>query len=67
MGLSAFAAHVTTVAGLVISAALAARYLMNSVLRLVAGMVAIMAHDERSRADRALDVLRLLRRAQDQY
>jgi hypothetical protein len=38
------------------------RYGSDAVLRLVAGITAIAAKDNRTRAERALDVLRLLRR-----
>ena len=42
--------------------AVISRHILDAVLRLIAGITAIMARDERSRAVRALDVLRLLRR-----
>jgi hypothetical protein len=38
------------------------RYGPEALLRLAAGLVAIVTKDKRSRADRALDVLRALRR-----
>jgi hypothetical protein len=38
------------------------RYGSDAVLRLVAGITAIAARDERTRAQRALEVLRTLRR-----
>jgi hypothetical protein len=38
------------------------RYGSDAVLRLVAGITAIVAKDERPRAQRALEVLRLVRR-----
>jgi hypothetical protein len=38
------------------------RYGLDAVLRLIAGVIAITARDERPRAERALDVLNALRR-----
>jgi hypothetical protein len=55
--------HVTTVTSGVVAACLCVRYASDALLRLVAGIVAIVARD-RSRADRALAVLRaILRRS----
>jgi hypothetical protein len=53
--------HATAVAGLIATIAVIFRYGSDAVLRLLAGITAILARDKRSRARRALDVLRALR------
>lgn len=62
MGLPGLVTHAATFAGLAMTIAVISRHILDAVLRLIAGITAIMARDERSRAVRALDVLRLLRR-----
>jgi hypothetical protein len=58
MGLASLAEHTGAVGGIAAGAILAIRYGSDAVLRLVAGITAIAAHDEeQSRAQRALDVL----------
>jgi hypothetical protein len=59
--LTAFAEHAATVAGLAVPVGVILRYGPDAALRLVAGLTAILARDKRSRAKRALDVLRALR------
>jgi hypothetical protein len=49
--------HGTTSAGAIIAGVWFLRCSSNAILRLVAGLVAIFAHDERPRAARALEVL----------
>jgi len=61
MGLSALVTHAATFAGLAVTFAIVIRHTLDAVLRLIAGLIAILADDQRSRANRALDVLRLLR------
>jgi hypothetical protein len=59
--LATLAAHAGAVGGIAATAILAIRYGSDAVLRLVAGITAIVAHDEkRSRAQRALDVLKTI-------
>jgi hypothetical protein len=48
--------------GVVVAACFALRYVCDAVLRLVAGLVVIFGRDERSRASRALAVLRAIPR-----
>ncbi len=62
MALSDLAAPTLTVTGWVAGTAVVLRYGPEAVLRLIAGVAAIAARDKRSRAERALDVLRALRR-----
>jgi hypothetical protein len=50
--------HLVTLVGGVAAGTWTFRLSSDILLRLIAGMVAIMAHDEKSRADRALEVLR---------
>ena len=61
MGLAGVAEHVATIVGFAVPVCLSLRYGSDGVLRLVAGLTAILARDKRSRAKRALDVLRALR------
>jgi hypothetical protein len=61
MGLPALATHAVTATGLAAVAAIAIRHACDALLRLAAGITAILTRDKRSRADRALDVLRMLR------
>ncbi len=56
-----FVAHVATVTAGIAAASLALRSSSDAVLRLVAGLVAIFGRDKRSRADRALEVIRVIR------
>ena len=65
MGVPASAAHGAVVAGLATVIAVAIRHALDAVLRLFAGVIAILAADDRSRARRALDVLRLLGRERE--
>jgi len=53
-------AHGPTLVGGVVAATLISRYGSDALLRLVAGLVAILARDKRSRSARALDVLRVI-------
>jgi hypothetical protein len=62
MGPSELVIHVAAGAGLAVTIALIIRHACDAMLRLFAGVTAILARDKRPRADRALDVLRLLRR-----
>lgn len=62
MSLAELATHVATVVGGAATIAVVLRYASEAVLRLAAGITAILARDSRSRAERALDVLRVLRR-----
>jgi hypothetical protein len=60
MGLATLIAHAGAVGGIAV-AVLAVRYGSDAVLRLVAGITAIVAHDEKqSRAQRALEVLKTI-------
>jgi hypothetical protein len=61
MGWSALVTHTAAPVGLAVTFAIVIRHILDAILRLIAGLVAILADDERPRADRALDVLRLLR------
>jgi hypothetical protein len=61
MSLPALATHTVTVVSLSVIIGVTVKHLANAILRLLAGIVVIAAHDDRSRADRALEVLRLLR------
>lgn len=54
-------AHVGALTGGVAASAWILRRSSDALLRLTAGLVAIFAPDKRSRADRALDVLRTVR------
>jgi hypothetical protein len=56
--------HVATITAGVAAASWVLRRSADAVLRLVAGSVAILARDKRSRADRALEVLRVTQNAQ---
>jgi hypothetical protein len=61
--LAPLAEHVAPFVGVAIAAGIVLRYGSDALLRLVAGITAIVAKDgKRSRAERALDVLRALRR-----
>jgi hypothetical protein len=62
MLLAEFVGHVGAIAGVAVGVGAVLRYGSDGILRLVAGITAIAASDNRSRAERALDVLRLLRR-----
>lgn len=62
MGLVSLAWHAGAAAGLVVAVLAAVRYGSDSILRLVAGLTAIIARSDRPRAERALDVLNALRR-----
>jgi hypothetical protein len=55
--------HVAAPTGELAAASLAFRYASDAVLRLIAGLMAIYGRGERSRADRALEVLRTVRRS----
>jgi hypothetical protein len=55
--------HVAPLAGGAVAGTWTLRRSSDAVLRLVAGIVAILAHDKRSRADRALDVLRITQKS----
>ncbi len=59
------AEHVAAGGGVVLTVGVVLRYGPDAVLRLVAGFTALVAKDKRSRAQRALDVLRLLRRGDE--
>jgi hypothetical protein len=62
--LPGLAEHTVTVAGLAATIGVVLRYsprAAHTVLWLVAGITRIFAHDEKSRVERALDVLRALR------
>jgi hypothetical protein len=61
MGLPTLATHAVTATGLAMAAAVVIRNTCDALLRLAAGLTAILTRDKRSRADRALDVLRTLR------
>ena len=58
---SQLVAHVATITAGIAVGSLALRTGSDAVLRLVAGLVAILAKDKRSRADRALDVICAIR------
>jgi hypothetical protein len=60
--LATFAEHAGAVTGIAVTVGVILRYGSDAVLRLVAGITAIIARDKRSRADRALEVLDKLRR-----
>jgi hypothetical protein len=62
MGLATLAEHTGTIGGLMAAAGVALRYGLDAALRLAAGITAICARDEQSRAQRALTVLRVLAR-----
>jgi hypothetical protein len=63
VGLPLLAEHAGAVGGIIAAIFLGLRYGSDAVLRLIAGIAAIACRDsESSRAKRALDVLRLLRR-----
>ena len=55
-----FTTHVAAITGGVAAGAWGFRRSTDAVLRLVAGLVAILARDKQSRADRALEVLRAI-------
>jgi hypothetical protein len=59
---SHFLMHLAATTGGLAVGSLTFRCSSDAVLRLIAGLVAIAGHDERSRADRALEVLRVVRR-----
>ena len=59
---SYFLMHLAAITGELAAGSLTLRCGSVAVLRLIAGVVAITGHDERSRADRALEVLRIVRR-----
>jgi hypothetical protein len=62
MTLTRIAEHATVVAGETVTFGVILGYGPDAALRLVAGITAIAGRDKRTRAQRALDVLRLLRR-----
>jgi hypothetical protein len=62
MGPPELVIYVAAGAGLAVAIALIIGHACDAMLRLVAGITAIIVRDKRPRADRALDVLRLLRR-----
>lgn len=60
MGLPGLTAHFGVIFGVVAAIATIMRCGFDAMLRLIAGITAIAAQDKRSRADRALEILRLL-------
>lgn len=62
MDLAPLAEHAGVAGGIAITITVSLRYGSDAVLRFVAGLVAIIARDKRSRVERALDVLKALRR-----
>lgn len=62
MAASELALPALTVTGSAAGIAVLLRYGLDSALRFIAGVTAIAARDERSRAERALEVLNALRR-----
>ncbi len=62
MDLAPLAEHVAAGGSVALTVGVVLRYGPDAVLRLVAGFTAFVAKDKRTRAQRALDVLRLLRR-----
>lgn len=63
MAPSELALPALTVTGSLGGIAVLLRYGLDAVLRFIAGVIAISARDRRPRAERALDVLRALRRS----
>lgn len=64
MDITPLAEHVAAGGSIALTAGVLLRYGPDALLRLVAGVTAIVAKDDRSRAQRALDVLKLLRRGE---
>lgn len=62
MAPSELALPALTVTGSLAGVAVLLRYGLDAVLRFIAGVIAISARDKRPQAERALDVLRALRR-----
>jgi len=62
MGLATLAEHIGTISGAIAATGVALRYGSDAALRLAAGITAICARDNQPRAQRALIVIRLLRR-----
>jgi hypothetical protein len=62
MAPSELALPALTVTGSIAGVAVVLRYGLDAILRFIVGVIAILARDERSRAERALDVLNALRR-----
>jgi hypothetical protein len=60
MAFAALLTHVTALTGGVAASLWVLRRSSDTLLRFIAAMVAILASDKRSRADRALEVLRTL-------
>lgn len=62
MDLATLAEHTGVIGGIAVTIILGIRFASDAVLRLVAGITAIVARDKRPRAERALEVLKTLRR-----